>query len=111
MMWVFLMAAILCEVSGTLTLRKSEGLRDRRLFVPFVLLQGAAFACLFLSLEAGMTIGVAYGIWAAVGVALTAVAARIFFKEQFNGRMGIGIAVIAVGVLLIELGSAHPGTA
>ncbi len=107
MRWVFLIAAILSEVSGTLALRKSEGLRDRRWLAPFVLLQCAAFVCLYWSLEAGMTIGVAYGIWAALGVALTAVAARFLFKEPFNRRMGLGIAVIAVGVLLIELGAAH----
>jgi small multidrug resistance pump len=110
-MWGFLTAAIICEVTGTLLLRKSEGLRDRRLLLPFLFLQGAAFACLFWSLEAGMTIGVAYGIWAAVGVALTAVAARLFFNEQLTRRMGVGIAVIAVGVLLIELGGVHPAGA
>ncbi len=108
MMWVFLFTAILSEVSGTLVLRKSEGLRDRRLLLPFLLLQVTAFACLFLSLEEGMAIGVAYGIWAATGVALTAVAARVFFAEPFDRRMGLGVAVIAAGVLLIELGAAHP---
>jgi small multidrug resistance pump len=107
MRWVFLVAAILSEVSGTLALRKSEGLRDRRWLAPFVLLQCASFVLLFWSLEAGMAIGVAYGIWAALGVALTAVAARFFFEETFNRRMGFGIAVIAVGVLLIELGASH----
>jgi small multidrug resistance pump len=52
-----------------------------------------------------MAIGVAYGIWAASGVALTAVAAHILFREPFTRIMGLGIVLIAGGVLLIELGA------
>jgi small multidrug resistance pump len=59
-----------------------------------------------LALAQGMPIGIAYGIWAACGVALTAVGARVFFKDRLTKRMGAGTALIALGVLLIELGSA-----
>jgi small multidrug resistance pump len=38
-------------------------------------------------------------------VALTAIGARVFFKERLTWRMGAGIVLIAIGVLLIELGS------
>jgi hypothetical protein len=57
--------------------------------------------------RAGVRPGLAYGMWAASGVALTAVGARVFFKDGLTKRMGAGIALIAVGVLLIELGAAH----
>jgi small multidrug resistance pump len=51
-----------------------------------------------------MGIGVAYGIWAASGVAITAVASKYLFKEPFTKVMAAGIAMVAAGVLLVELG-------
>ena len=53
-----------------------------------------------------MGIGVAYGIWAAAGVALTALVSRFVFKEPITRVMWCGMALIAVGVVLIE-GGAH----
>ena len=54
----------------------------------------------------GLALGVAYGIWAAAGVALTAVASRFLFAEPLTRRMLAGIGLIVVGVLLVELGAA-----
>ncbi|MFF3838661.1 DMT family transporter [Streptomyces sp. NPDC001930] len=67
----------------------------------------AAFVFLTLALDGGMALGVAYGIWAATGVALTAVASRILFREPLTKVMSAGIGLIIVGVLFIELGAAH----
>ena len=53
----------------------------------------------------GMPVGVAYGIWSATGVALTAVLAKILFDEPFTWLMGLGVVAIAGGVLLIEIGA------
>jgi len=51
-----------------------------------------------------LPIGVAYGIWAATGVALTAVLGRVLFREPLTRLMLGGIGLIIVGVLLVELG-------
>jgi small multidrug resistance pump len=51
-----------------------------------------------------MVLGAAYGVWAATGVALTALASKLLFAEIINRYMAVGIALIAVGVLLIETG-------
>jgi small multidrug resistance pump len=67
----------------------------------------AAFALLTLTLDAGLALGVAYGIWAATGVALTAIASRVLFKEPLTVVMATGIGLIAAGVLLVELGASH----
>ncbi|MFD6528842.1 DMT family transporter [Streptomyces sp. NPDC060184] len=107
MSWLFLMGAILCEVSGTLALRASEGFRKKAWLAPVLLAYVVSFGCLALALSHGMAIGVAYGIWSACGVALTAVLARRLFGEPLTRLMGLGIALIAGGVLLIEAG-AHP---
>ncbi|WP_174269731.1 DMT family transporter [Sanguibacter keddieii] len=107
MMWLALVGAILSEVTATLSLRASEGLRKKPWVVPLAVFYPLAFVLLTVSLDAGMAIGVAYGIWAASGVALTAVGARVAFGDPLTRRMMLGIACIGVGVILIELGATH----
>ena len=66
-----------------------------------------AFALLSGALQAGMPLGVAYGVWAAAGIVLTALLSRILFREALTPVMMAGIGLIVAGVLLIELGGAH----
>lgn len=105
MTWLLLAGAILTEVAATMSLRASEGLRKKRWIAPVAVFYVAAFSLLTIALAEGMPVGIAYGIWAACGVALTAVCARVFFKERLTWRMIAGIVLIAIGVFLIELGS------
>lgn len=106
MAWLFLTGAILTEVAATLSLRMAAGGR-RAWYTAVVTGYLLAFTCLSLALSHGMGLGVAYGIWAAAGVALTAIAGRVLFGEPLTGVMALGIALIMGGVLLIELGAAH----
>ncbi len=63
-----------------------------------------SFVLLSLALDAGMGIGVAYGIWTAVGVALTAVLSKLLFDEPLTRTMASASPLIAAGVVLLELG-------
>jgi small multidrug resistance pump len=103
--WLLLCAAILLEAAASMSLRASEGLRRKRWIAPVAVFYLSAFGLLTVTLAAGMPVGIAYGVWAACGVALTALGARVFFKERVTWRMGSGIVLIAIGVLIIELGS------
>lgn len=107
MTWLLLTLAIASEVTATLSLRASEGLRRKRWIPVIVVGYLAAFTLLGAILAMGMPVGVAYGVWAAAGVALTAVLGRVIFKDHFSAMMAIGVALIAVGVALIEFGGAH----
>ncbi len=104
--WVLLGLAIVTEVSATLSLRAA--LDNPLWFVAVVAGYLGAFVLLGLVLGAGMHVGVAYGVWAASGVALTAALAAAFFGDPFTMPMAGGIALVIAGVLLVELGS-HPG--
>ncbi|OAN37381.1 DMT family transporter [Mycolicibacterium iranicum] len=104
--YLLLAAAIGCEVTGTLALRVAA--RGR---VPFyaVVVVGyvLAFTLLWASLRQGMPLGIAYGIWAAAGVALTAILSRLLFDEPLTPTMLSGIGLIVIGVLLVEVGAGH----
>ena len=106
MSWVYLAVAIVTEVCATLSLRMLSTGR-RWWAVPTVAGYLLSFGALSLALQSGLAIGVAYGIWTAVGVVLTAVAGRLLFDEPFTWVMAVGVAAIVGGVLLIEIGS-HP---
>ena len=103
--WVLLAGAIVAEISATLALRASDGLRDKRWLPAVVGCYLIAFTLLTLALSTGMGIRVAYGIWAASGVALTAVLARLIWPDPLTKTMTAGIALIAAGVLIVELGA------
>ena len=103
--WTFLAVAILSEVTATLALKAAVETP-----VWLALSLGGyivAFYCLGVVLKYGLSIGVAYGIWAAAGVSLTAILATLIYSEPLTLQMAIGIAVIIVGVLFVEMGSGH----
>ena len=91
------------EVTATLSLKAA--LEAPALYAVVVIGYASAFLCLFQALREGLSLGVGYGIWAACGVALTAVLSAAIFDEPLTLPMGIGIAAVMGGVLLVELGS------
>ena len=56
-------------------------------------------------LRKGLGLGVAYGIWAALGVTLTVLLAALIFGEALTPMMLVGVAMVIGGVLCVELGS------
>jgi small multidrug resistance pump len=69
----------------------------------------ASFIALVRLLQAGLPLGVVYGIWSALGVAATAALSTVLFDELFTGLMVVGLLLIVGGVVLVEAGSHPPG--
>lgn len=109
--WVLLVAAILIEVAASLSLKGA--LEQPLLYVVVGVGYPASFVLLALVLRAGMPLGVAYGIWGASGVALTALASSVLYDEPLTALTTLGIALVMGGVLAIEVGSqrAHAAAA
>ncbi|WP_441293514.1 DMT family transporter [Actinomyces oris] len=106
--WPALGGAIISEVSATLALR--QALNQPGFYVMVGIGYALAFVLLSLTLKAGMPLGVAYGLWGALGVALTAVLSMLVFGEPITVLVALGIALIMVGVLLVEVGAQRAGT-
>ncbi|WNY33985.1 SMR family transporter [Curtobacterium flaccumfaciens] len=105
MKWLFLGIAIVAEVTGALSMQAAVEQPAWYAVVAVAVGYVTAFLMLIRVLRSGMAVGVAYGIWGASGVALTAVLAAVLFGQALTLTMIIGIALIAVGVLLVEIGS------
>lgn len=101
--WLLLGVAILSEVAATLSLR---GALDRPgLYAVVVVGYALSYALLVVVLKRGMGLGVAYGIWGACGVVLTAGLSAVLFGEVFTVLKSTGIVLVAAGVVVVELGA------
>ena len=99
--WIFLGVAIASEVFATASMSASQGFTK---LVPSVLtVVGYAIAFYFLSqtLKA-IPIGVAYAIWAGLGVVLVAVVGWVRFGQKLDGPAMAGIALIVCGVVVMN---------
>ena len=109
--WPPLLVAIALEVTATLSLRAAEGFTHPLWLILVVLGYSGSLWLLSVVLDRGMAVGVAYGIWSAIGVVLTAVLGTVLFGELLGPVQIVGVGVIVVGVLLVELGSHKRETA
>ncbi len=105
--YVLLAGAIAAEVLATLSLRASEGLTRLGFVVVVVVGYLAAFGLLSQVLTRGVPLGVAYGIWAAIGVAAVAVLSVPLFGESLSAVQIGGLALVIVGIVALEAGGAH----
>jgi len=104
--FLLLLAAILSEVAGTLALRLSDGFS--RLVPSIVVVVGyvLAFGILAEVLRRGMAVGVAYGIWSAIGVALIAIIGAVFLGDRLTWIQVVGVGLVIIGVGALEFGRA-----
>lgn len=98
--WLTLAGAIGSEVAATLALKAALSQPVWYLLVATGYL--VAFAFLTVCLRMGMKIGVAYGIWGAGGVTVTALLSALLFDEPLTLLMGVGIVLIIAGVLVAD---------
>ncbi|MFW6719219.1 DMT family transporter [Streptomyces sp. MAR4 CNY-716] len=107
MTYVLLIGAILSEVTATVSLRLSEGFSKILPSIVVVIGYITAITLLSLVLKRGMSIGIAYGIWAAAGVALVALVGAAFLGDGLTGVQIGGLVLVAAGVVALEAGGAH----
>ena len=102
MAYLHLTFAIITEVIGTSALKASKEFTQLVPSLVVVLSYGVSFYFLTLALKA-IPIGVAYAIWAGVGIALISVAGVILYREMLDWPAVLGIFLIIIGVVLIRL--------
>lgn len=107
--YLFLSLAIVGEVIATSFLKVTSGEKPAWWGYPIVVVGYVfAFAMLSLSLSRGIPLGIAYAIWAGVGVVAVAVISWLAFHETLTWQQLAGMALVAGGVVLLEVGGKHP---
>lgn len=104
MTWFLLFAAIASELTGAIATRFSDGFSKPLPTILAIIGVVGAYYLLSLVLARGMSIGVAYAIWAACGVALVAIIGAVFLGDRLTWIQATGIALVIAGVVSLELG-------
>ncbi|ARC57234.1 Multidrug resistance protein EbrA [Frondihabitans sp. 762G35] len=106
--YLFLALAIVGEVVATSFLKVASG--PSAPWWPYIVVVVGyvfAFAMLAQTLGHGVPLGIAYAIWAGVGVVLVAVISRLVFHETLSLVQLGGIVLVIGGVTMLELGGGH----
>ena len=107
MAYLFLALAIVGEVVATSFLKLTTG--ERSAWWAYAVVVGGyvfAFTMLAQSLSKGVPLGIAYAIWAGVGVVAVAIISWLIFGEALTWQQVLGMALVAGGVVLLEAGGA-----
>lgn len=103
MSWVLLTLAILLEVSGTTSMKLSQGFTRTLPSVLLFVFYALSFTSLNFALKT-IDVSVAYAIWSGVGTTLITVIGIWWFKEPITVLKIVSIALIIVGVVGLNLG-------
>jgi small multidrug resistance pump len=102
MVFVYLALAIVAEVVATSALKATEGFT--RLWPSLIVVAGYALAFYMLSLVLRtMPVGIAYAIWAGLGIVLVALVGVVVYGQRPDLPALIGISLIVAGVVTIQL--------
>lgn len=100
--WLFLAIAIVSEISATSALKASAGFT--KVVPSIVVVIGYLLSFYFLSLTLKVIpIGIAYAIWAGLGIVLLAVVGWVVYDQQLDIAAMLGISLIMAGVLVLNL--------
>ncbi|MES9905065.1 MAG: SMR family transporter [Sedimenticola sp.] len=98
----YLAIAIIAEVIATNALKASAEFTKTVPSIIVVVGYGTAFYFLALTLKF-IPVGIAYAIWAGVGVVLVAIVSAIVFKQIPDLPAMLGMALIVSGVVVINV--------
>ena len=106
--YVYLAIAIIFEVAATNALKMSQ--EFTKLWPSLFVVVGYGVSFYFFSLVLKtIPVGVAYAVWAGVGVALVTLVAAVIFKQMPDLPAMIGMGLIVSGVVVINLFSKTTG--
>lgn len=99
---VYLAIAIISEVIATSALKSSNGFSNLLPSILVVVGYSIAFYMLSLVLKT-MDIGMAYAIWAGLGIVMVAIVGAVMFKQIPDLPAIFGMVLIVTGVFIINV--------
>ena len=102
MSYLYLIGAILCEVTGTMLLPVSKNFTRPIISIILVLAYVLAFYLLTFALKE-IPLAIAYATWAGMGVFLISVLGYFFYSESLQWQSVIGLLLIAIGVAMVNI--------
>ena len=106
--YAFLAIAICAEVIATVSMKAVKGLSTPLPLILVIVGYGIAFWMLTLVVRT-IPVGVAYAIWAGLGIVLVSIAAMFIYQQKLDLPAVLGMGLIVSGVVVIQLFSSSTG--
>ncbi|MGR1217736.1 DMT family transporter [Metapseudomonas otitidis] len=106
--YIYLAIAIAAEVVATTSMKAIDGFNKP---LPLVLVIGGyaiAFWMLTMVVKS-IPVGIAYAIWAGLGIVLVSIAALVIYQQKLDLPAVVGMGMIVSGVVVIQLFSNSTG--
>ncbi|MGP0173223.1 DMT family transporter [Pseudomonas sp. NCHU5208] len=106
--YLYLAIAIAAEVIATTSMKAIDGFNKP---LPLLLVIGGyaiAFWMLILVVRT-IPVGIAYAIWAGLGIVLVSIAALVLYQQKLDLPAMLGMGLIVSGVVVIQLFSHSTG--
>jgi small multidrug resistance pump len=100
--WLFLIASILFEVFGMMSLKHSDGFSN-------LLPTAGAITCFIMSIWLmsfslkHIEMGITYAVWAAASTAIVALLGIALYQESISALKIAGLTMIVIGVVMLNL--------
>ena len=100
--YIFLIAAIFCEVAGTMLLPVSQNFTK---LIPTVALSAFYLTAFYLLtfVVNKLPIAIVYATWSGLGIFTIAILGYIFLKQSLSWQAILGMFLIVVGVTLVNM--------
>jgi len=102
MTFIYLVLAVVAEVVATSALKASDGFTRLWPSLLVVFGYGLAFYLLGLALRV-LPVGVAYAIWAGLGIVLVTLVGMVVFSERPDLPGVLGLVLIVSGVVVLQV--------
>ena len=102
MSYIYLIGAILCEVTGTMLLPVSKNFTKPIISIILVLAYVMAFYLLTFALKE-IPLAIAYATWAGMGGFLVTLLGYYFYSDSLQWQSLVGLLLIAIGVAIVNI--------
>ncbi len=106
--YLYLAFAIAAEVIATTSMKALDGFNKPLPLALVVFGYGTSFWMLSLVVKS-IPVGIAYAIWAGLGIVLVSVAASVLYAQKLDLPAVLGMVLIIAGVVVIQLFSSSTG--
>jgi small multidrug resistance pump len=106
--YYYLAIAICAEVIATVSMKAVKGLSTPIPLLLIIVGYGIAFWMLTLVVRT-VPVGVAYAVWAGMGIVMGSIAALFLYGQKLDIPAMLGMALIVLGVVVIQLFSKTAG--
>ncbi|OEC86902.1 MULTISPECIES: DMT family transporter [Methanobacterium] len=102
--WILLFIGVGLEVVATTCLKLSQSFTKLWPSIGFIIFFASAFYLFSLCMK-HIEMGIAYAVWAGLGIGLIAIMGVIFFSEEISFLKFLAIGMIIAGAVILNLTS------